>query len=325
MRGVVALIFAILVAAVSASYVVSRESYPASNTVVYYPSCSSDDGAECTAPLPSDARFPGVIFLQGGSVDASAYSTIASKLAGNGYIVALPNAPVTTSQFGQRVQQATPFLALAAKNLLISQSADVNSPLYDRLVPEFALFGHSLGGVIAIIAASNDAAARCRPPGPFGPPGDLFFICAGYQGFGLGLKAVVTYGTNLFFRLGPTPILFNTNTSGMPVFLIRGKNDGRATLINTTNTYDASLETPKAFIELDNANHFGITDAQEIPFASIDTSPQTKSQDWSTSQIAKIAKDALDAHLKNDNAALDKIYVRKDLGPNFITVSASSL
>jgi len=318
-----------LVALISFSageYLVARETYTSSNTVLYFPSCNSDENGECASPLPDGLTFPGIIFLQGGSVDASAYSSVVSKLAAYGYIVAVPNAPVTFTQFGQRVQQTSPFIAVGAKNLLISLNNDASSGVFGRLTPDnFGLFGHSLGGVIAIITGSVDAAARCRPPGPFGPPGDLFFVCAGYQGFGSGLKAVVNYGTSLFFRQGPIAILFNTDTTGIPNILVRGKNDGRVPLINATSTYDASLELPKAFIELNEANHFGITDAQEIPFASTDPSPQTKSQDWSTSQIAKIAKDAFDAHNKNDSGALDKIYGRQDLGPKHITVSASQL
>jgi len=310
----------------SADYVVSREVYTASNTVIYFPSCISDSNGECSTPLPAGETYPGIIFLQGGSVDASAYSTVSSKLAASGYIVAVPNAPVTFTQFGQRVQQTSPFIAVGAKNLLIGLNLDSTSGIFGRLTPNnFGLFGHSLGGVIGIITGSNDAAARCRPPGPFGPPGDLFFVCAGYQGFGAGLKANVNYGVSLYFAQGPVPILFNTDTTGIPNILIRGKNDGRVPLNNVTATYDASLESPKAFIQLDNANHFGITDAQDIPFASLDPSPQTKSQDWSTSQIAKIAKDSFDAHCKGDSGALDKIYGRQDLGPKFITVSASQL
>jgi fermentation-respiration switch protein FrsA (DUF1100 family) len=310
----------------AAAYLVTSETFTASNTVVYFPSCNADENGECGSPLAAGLTFPGVIFLQGGSVDASAYSTYVSKLAAEGYIVAVPNAPVTFTQFGQRVQQATPFIALGAKNLLISLNGNAASGIFGRLTPDnFALVGHSLGGVIAIITGSNDAATRCRPPGPGGPPGDLFFVCAGYQGFGSGLKAVVTYGSSLFFRQGPIAILFNTDTTGVPNVLIRGKADGRVPRINVTATYDSSLELPKAFIELDFANHFGITDSQEIPFASTDPSPQSKSQDWSTSQITKITKDALDAHCLNDHGALDKIYGRLDLGPSFITVAASQL
>jgi len=295
--------------------------------VIYYPACiapgcSNENDEDCISPLPSNATFPGIIFLQGGSVTAAAYSTFASKLASHGYIVAVPNAPVTFTEFGQRVQMTSPFIAVGAKNLLISLNLDQNSGIFGRLTPNtFGLFGHSLGGVIAIITGSNDVAARCRPPGPGGPPGDLFFVCSGFQGFGTGLKAVVTYGTSLFFRQGPTAILFNTDTTGIPNILIRGKNDGRVPIINVTATYDSSLERPKAFIELDHANHFGITDAQVIPDATIDTSIQTKSQDWSTSKIAKIANIAFNAHLKNDASARKKIYEKKDIGGPAITVS----
>jgi len=323
---VVALSLLALLSLSAADYAVSREVYTASNTVVYFPSCISDVNGECASPLLDGETYPGIILLQGGSVDASAYSTISSKLAGEGYIVAVPNAPITFTQFGQRVQQTSPFIAVGAKNLLISLNTNSASGVFGRLTPDnFGLFGHSLGGVIGIITGSNDAAARCRPPGPFGPPGDLFFLCAGFQGFGSGLKAVVNYGVSLFFAQGPFPILFNTDTTGVPNILIRGKNDGRVPRNNVTATYDSSLETPKAFIELDNANHFGITDAQDIPFASADPSPQTKSQDWSTSQIAKIASDSFGAHCKSDPAALDKIYGVQDLGPKFITVAASQL
>lgn len=234
--------------------------------------------------------------------------------------MAVPNAPIQII-FGTQVQLTSPQIALAAKNLLIARDIDSSSAIYGRLVPNsFALSGHSFGGVMAILAASHDAPFLCGPTGP------LRTLCNGYAGFGAGLKGVVTYGTSMVDRgrLGVVT-LFNTNTAGIPVVLIRGKNDGRLLLVDAQRTYDEALETPKAFIELDFANHFGITDAQTCPGCTSDINPQPKSQDWSTDQIRKIMVVALRAHLNGEANALNKIYVEENLGPNFITVTAAQL
>jgi len=319
------LILAILSGVVLADdeYLTSKETVTSPRTDIYYPSCSGTDDAGCTTPIPAGQRFPGVILLQGGSVDASAYSTIASKLAAKGFIVAVPNAPITVSPpTFIPMQLTTPAIAVAAKNTLSALSAGSTSGISGRLQDDaWSLVGHSFGGVIAMIAAARDAPQQCAPTGP------LRFLCFGYTGFGSDIKAVITYGASLIDRGrgGPGVNLINLNTSGVPVILVHGKNDGRNLLVDDQTTYDALLEKPKALIELDHANHYGITDAQVVPGATPDPSPQTKSQDWSTSQIAKIVAAGLDAHVNNQANFLDKIYVTKSLGPNFITISASDL
>jgi hypothetical protein len=312
------LLFAVAVFATD-DYITARESVSSPPTDIYFPTCIGANG-ECLSPLPADQRFPAVIFLQGGSVDASAYSTVASKLAAKGFIVAVPNAPRTVF-FGVPVQLTTPQIAVAAKLTLRTANASPSSGIFDRLQDDaFSLVGHSFGGVIAMIASANDAAQQCAVF-------PLRSLCFGYTGFGGGLKAVVTWGASLVDRgrTGGGITIFNLNTTGIPTVLVHGKNDGKNLLVDDQTTYDACLETPKALIELDHANHFGITDAQVIPGASVDTNPQTKSQDWSTSQIAHIFSIALNAHVNNEANALDKIYVRNDLGPNFITVLAAQL
>jgi len=305
----------------SDEYITSRESVPSASppTELYFPTCVGSDG-ECESPLPADQRFPGVIFLQGGSVDASAYSTIASKLAGKGFIVAVPNAPRTVI-FGAPVQLTSPQIAVGAKTTLRTASANATSGMFGRLQDDaFSLVGHSFGGVIAMIASSHDAPQQCAVF-------PLRVLCFGYTGFGGGLKAVVTYGASLVDRgrTGGGITIFNLNSTGVPTILVHGKRDSVNLLVDQQTTYDASLETPKALIEIEHANHFGITDAQVIPGATVDNNPQTKSQDWSTSQIAHIFAVALGAHVNNQANFLDKIYVNQDIGPSFIHVLASQL
>jgi dienelactone hydrolase len=317
------LIIAVLVflgasVALSDSYVTSRDSITASATDIYYPVCPDLEGS-CNGSIPSGVKFPGVILLQGGSVDAQYYSSIAFRIAASGYIVAVPNAP--KSFFGGiPVQLTSPNVSFAAKLLLIALDSSSYSNISGRLLPNtFGILGHSFGGVAAIIAGSLDAANQCAFP--FGP---LRFLCAGYQGFGDGLKGIATYGTSLVdrFRLGGYT-RFDTNTSGVPIALVLGKEDGRALSVDVTDTYNLSLETPKALIHIDNANHFGITDAQVLPGSSVDTNIQTKSQDWSVAMIGKVFQTFLDAHLKDNANARDKIYGTMSVGGSAITVVQS--
>jgi len=316
----VLLILALIIALASAAnYVTDRETH--ANTTVYFPTClqacTGDDG-ECSGTLAASDRFPAVIFLQGGSVDASHYEVISAKLASAGYIVAVPNAPVQFI-FGTTVQLTSPNLALAAKNLLISLDTTASSGIFGRLTQSFALSGHSFGGVMAVIAASHDAPFLCGAGGP------LAMLCFGYPGFGPGLKAVVAYGTSMVNRQQGPVVLTNTNTTGVPVVLVRGKLDGKLIIEDVHRTYDEALETPKAFIELDLANHYGITDTNGCTGCSAETIAQTKSQDWSTGKIKKIFVTALDAHVKNNANALNKIYVTGDIGPAVVTVAAAQL
>jgi hypothetical protein len=311
------LIIVLVAVFADAEYVTSRESVASPPTDIYFPSCVGVDN-ECASALPEGQLFPAVIFLQGGSVDAAYYSIIAAKIASKGFIVAVPNAP-RTIVFGQSVQLTTPQIAVGAKNTLRNLDLAPTSGIYGRLEDSFSLVGHSFGGVIAMIAGAHDAPAQCSQF-------PLRILCFGYTGFGGPVKSVIVYGSSLVDRgrLGGITI-FNLDTTGVPTILIRGKNDGRVLIQDVQTTYDASLETPKAFIELDHANHFGITDSQTITGAMTDSSPQDKSQDWSTSQIAKIIVAGLAAHVTGEANALEKIYVTNSLGPSFVTVSAAQL
>jgi len=326
------LILAICLVAVFADqFQTSQEHVTSPPTDVYFPTCHAHDGCgeddddddDCDRPLNANKRFPGVILLQGGSVDASAYTTIAAKIAAKGFIVAVPNAPITkTPPTNIPMQLSTPAIAVGAKTTLRTLSSTSTSGIYNRLQDEaWSIVGHSFGGVIAMITGARDAAQQFSPAG-----GPLRFLCFGYTGFGSEVKAVIGYGASLIDRGhgGPGVTLFNLNTTGVPTILIHGKNDGVNPLADDQTTYDALLEKPKALIELDYANHYGIADAQNIPGATPDPSSQTKSQDWSTTKIAKIIAVALDAHVNNKASALDKIYVSRSLGGH-ITVSASDL
>lgn len=249
-------------------------------------------------------------------MDAKYYSTVATKIASFGYIVAVPNAPRIV-MFGAEVQLTSPNATLAARALLRTLASSRSSGMKDRLIDNsFAIVGHSFGGVMAIVAGANDAPTLCA--------GEMAALCSGYTGFGRGLKAVVTYGSSMVdrSRLGGVTI-FNPNTAGVPNILIRGKNDGRVTLEDVSTTYYDVLETPKAFIEIDDANHFGITDSQEIVGGSNDPNPQPRPQDWSTTAIANVIVVALDAHVKNNRDAHSNLYTRKELGYSYASVTAS--
>lgn len=258
-------------------------------TTIYYPSCTFF----CS-------RLPAVIILQGANVPAESYSLVATKIARLGAIVAVPDAPPIPAGPGIMIKAISPFTVLAVKQQLIDDDA-TNSPIKGRLRSNsFLLFGHSYGSVVAIIMASHDAATLCQGP--------LAQLCAGYTEFGPGLKGVIGYGASMVNFDGTR---YDTNTTGVPVALIQGSEDGRTTFPNAVLTYYLSLDAPKILFELEGANHYGVTNTQTPPGAIPDPNPQEISQEASTTKIAVLTELLIQADVY-DNALVKQLIYRRN-------------
>ncbi len=230
--------------------------------------------------------YPVVALLQGARVDKSQYASFATRVAGYGFVVVVPN------HFSSLIPGRPPELftnQLVIHDVMAAmrrEAADPASPVYDRVdTSRLGVTGHSFGGVAGLFAA----AGSCSPPFCFGvfPPLPE-------------LGAVAVYGSHLVNGGRSMPI----DTSNTPVALLEGMLDNPA---EVTQTYE-ELELPRALMLFEGLNHFGITDVNNPPGAQPDPEEPTVEQDKGTSRIAKWTALFLRAHLLNDSKALRAVY-----------------
>lgn len=116
-------------------------------TEIYYPATSAGDDT----PAVND-EFPVIVFGHGFVMAWSAYENLWTEFVPRGYIMAFPRTEgniVSTDhqQFGWDLE----FLVTAMQQ----QGSVQNSVLYNRVAPETALMGHSMGGGAAFLAADS--------------------------------------------------------------------------------------------------------------------------------------------------------------------------
>ena len=102
------------------------------------------------------------------------------------------------------------------------------------------------------------------------------------------------------------------NTRPVPVAMIHGADDGRATYARAVAPFGI-LEASKALITIDGLNHWGIGDLQNPPgTSSPDPNVQARPQDCGIAKTARAARMVFDAYLKGDPGALQQL--RKNKG-----------
>lgn len=259
----------------------------------------SGDPADVYHPVPARGGTPVVAFLQGGLTDKSLYSGFARELACAGYVVVVPN------RFAALIPGQPPqiFTSQQVINHVLAtmQLAQANpaSPVYGAVdASRLAVAGHSFGGAAALFAVEGS----CRPP-----------FCFGFFARPPQLKAVAVFGVNTFLQGAPLDV----NSSAVPVAMIQGSLDGRATPARAQATY-ALLEAPKAFITIEGLNHWGIIDVQNPAGNTPDPNQQTQPQAWGIAKTAKFTRLMFDAYLKGDRGALRQL--RGDRGEPDVTV-----
>ncbi|MEU8244198.1 hypothetical protein AB0C07_38590 [Actinoplanes missouriensis] len=291
---------AVLSAALLAATFAAAPAAAATSTVASYTTTINGDSADVYYPTTGN-RLPVALFLQGANVDKSHYSTYASTVASYGFVVAVPNH--TRSLFG--VNGLYPEGAQAGWTADWAEAEDDNpaSPLFGRINEnDLVLAGHSFGAATAL----SVSAGLCVIP-----------FCAIANLAPNELEAVVTYGGNNVLY-GTDLVLPVLNT--VPVGYIQGTADGVATPDEGQTTYHLTAGTPKAYITVAGANHYGITNGQNPAGALPDPSAQTLNQATGVETTARWSAQWLLAQL-GSSAARKYVYTTGGAADPNVTVT----
>jgi len=271
---------------------------------IYYP---TDGSPDIFARLGDS--FPVVVVLQGGRTTRGFYSEYAGRIARHGFIVIVPD-HIRVFPPGAPVPPA----ALTEASVLndafahvVAEGTNPGSPIFGLVDgSRLGVTGHSLGGAVALNIIGGICPAGLCTPGYVRPP---------------ELKAAALYATNFFSPPPAPPAVMPIDTSAVPVALIQGLNDGRALPARATATY-LELEAPRALIEIEGANHYGINDVNNPAGATPDPSPSLISQSEALDRIATWTALFLRAEIWGDPIA--RFYVYESGGSIDSTVTVTS-
>ncbi|NJK38986.1 MAG: chlorophyllase [Oscillatoriales cyanobacterium RM1_1_9] len=266
------------------------------------------DPTDIYYPVVSDPTVstPIVLLLQGALVDKADYSIYASIVASYGFTVVAPNNLRTIPGPG-----GVPFTGLlpeqrqvpAVLEFMALENTDPTSPVTGLLdTNSLGLLGHSFGGAVGIASVQDN----CFPG-----------LCTDSYSFPEELKAGIFYGAG--FDLsdvgfpGVPPI-----DNQAPIGLILGTRDGVIRPDSPVTTYNNILNQPKLFVELEGANHYGITN-ENNPIRAVND--PTLEQDIATETIARWSAAFLQAYILDDPAALEYVNVSGDAQDPNVTVT----
>lgn len=248
-------------------------------------------------PAASDQPLALVVFLKGLNVAPSHYSYYAQRLAQYGFVVALPD-PETRLPRREELFAATGLVA-DLQATLRRETQNPQSPLFGRVNPEnVALLGHSQGGIVGLDAIVN-ASALSFASGDYSLPPQL--------------KAAAFYGSLLEVELelegdGDRPL----NSQGLPLALMAGSRDSLMPAAEVRATYTGLATPPKLYLELEGANHYGITNVNNPPQAPLDPRLPDLPQEIALDTLARWTGVFLRAWVLSDAIARD--YLGQMLG-----------
>ncbi len=264
---------------------------------VYYPA----------VPNSTADQLPIALMLQGALVDKADYSNYAEEVASYGFVVVVPNNERTiTATDGETVTGL--FSEQGQLDDVLDQmeveDADPTSPIFEIADTEtLGLLGHSFGGAVGLGATQEEI---CIPG-----------ICSEDDTRPPELKAGIFYGTN--FQDQQTGDFLPINNEDIPVGLIAGTLDSVANFGEAASTYVNIQGPPKALIALEGANHYGITNEDNVTREPI---RPTLDQATAIGTIARWSGLFLRANLLNDQGAFDYVYnTGGNLDPNVSVIS----
>lgn len=197
--------------------------------------------------LPSKPKrtFPIAFLLPGFQVDRFYYAHYARQMARHGFVVVVPDGITAIrgrAELFARLEQVPVALKELAREL--EQDTETFGHLLDT--QKIILLGHSHGGTLGLDAIRG---ARTVPVnlGDYSPPKALI--------------AAVFFGTFLWQDNHNLPI----DNAQIPIALISGSLDSLISPRETQETYDRIKNSPKAYIMVKGANHYGITNRNHPP------------------------------------------------------------
>jgi predicted dienelactone hydrolase len=227
-----------------------------------------------------DGGLPVALVLQGANVDRRHYGAFASALAGEGFLVVVPDH-----------WRIFPPLPLLGQRLLLADQRQIGStmaalrtlnrtgpaPLRGAIDGErLVVIGHSMGGLAGLEALAD----RCRFP-----------LCIGTYHRPTALRGGVFYGTDLLGHgggpVGPIEM------GDLPVAMISGSRDGASPPADVEATWEQIRSRHKALLTITGANHYAITDTSRpvnpasLPAIHPDPNPAIGDQ---AARIAAIAR-----------------------------------
>jgi dienelactone hydrolase len=271
------------------------------------------DAADIYFPLFSNnndtSKLPIVLMLQGAFVDKSDYSNYASQVASYGFVVVVPNrirtalTPSGQSFTGLISEQQQVY---DTQEQLVKENTNPASPIYGKVDTEkVGLLGHSLGGFAGLGAIQEEF---CFPS-----------ICnSGYK-VPPQLKAGIFYAAP--FGDAQSQTAFPLDNKNIPVGLIVGTQDGVTSFNVLKETYNQVKNPPKVFIEVEGANHYSITNNDNL---IREKNRPTLDQATATETIARWSGLFLRASMLNDVDAFNYVYGTGDeLDKNVRVISQS--
>jgi hypothetical protein len=256
---------------------------------VYFPVISALSAAD---------KLPIALLLQGSLVDKAEYANFASIVASYGFGVVVPNHERTLFDPGTG-QAITGFFpeqqqVKATLTHLTAQNANPLSPVFGLLDPnKLVLLGHSFGGAVGLASLSGE----CVP-----------ILCIGQFERPDELVGGAFYGAPFFdprVSQGIPPI----DNDGLPVGMVAGSLDGVAPLPLVQATYANIQDPPKALITVLGANHYGITNTDNLVR---ERSRPTLDQAVATETIARWSALFLRATALGDRGAFDYVFETGD-------------
>ncbi len=253
----------------------ANDSYP---TEVHYP-----DPPDLQA---GDYSFPVALLLQGAKVDPAHYSSFAGWMARYGFVVLIPK---RDTMMMQNFTAESVVMDVAA-HLPAENGGD--SPIAGKLdIDTLVLLGHSHGGLCGAYALQDECSAAAQCFGGFTRPA--------------AVRGGAFYGTFVTTMMGTYPEIAN---DGLPMALVQGSLDGKADPAKGENTYAEIQDPPKAFITIEGANHYGITDSDDPEGADADPNEPALDQALANETSARWTALFLRATVLDDAVAADYVF-----------------
>ncbi|KEF43059.1 MAG: hypothetical protein ER33_02310 [Cyanobium sp. CACIAM 14] len=214
-----------------------------------FPALVHGDPADLYLPErgPRDGALPVALLLQGANVARRHYARFAASLAGQGFLVVVPDH-----------WRTFPPIPLLGRRLLLADQRQIGTTLaavetLNRVGPaplrgaiddgRLVVIGHSMGGLAGLEAL----AGRCRFP-----------LCLGTYRRPPALRGGLFYGTDLVGHGGGPVGPIETGTR--PVAMISGSRDGASAPADVEATWEQLRSRRKALLTVEGANHYAITD-----------------------------------------------------------------